>query len=290
MFGGQHGRDHPGINRSAKTSTLEGLRKIDAWWRAANYLSVGQIYLRDNPLLREPLTIEHVKSRLLGHWGTTPGLNFIYAHMNRLESAFILEMVPMSLIFALIGGSIGTAFAIYHLALVRQQRTVQYLEKELAEDLPSLIKGGEGEHMEFKSSVRWDFHQQKLNRALEVVIAKTIVGFMNHRGGSLLIGVTDDGKIAGLENDYETLKHRDRDGFERCIMDIVTSRLGVDLCSFIHCGFHDIEGSDVCRIIIESSSVPVYLHDGKISKYYVRVGNSTRELDAREAMLHVTMR
>ena len=59
-------------------------RKIDAWWRAANYLSVGQIYLYDNPLLRQPLALEHIKPRLLGHWGTTPGLNFIYAHMNRL--------------------------------------------------------------------------------------------------------------------------------------------------------------------------------------------------------------
>ena len=60
------------------------LRLIDAYWRAANYLSVGQIYLLDNPLLREPLEAEHVKPRLLGHWGTTPGLNFIYAHMNRV--------------------------------------------------------------------------------------------------------------------------------------------------------------------------------------------------------------
>ncbi len=60
------------------------LRSIDAYWRAANYLSVGQIYLLDNPLLREPLRIEHVKPRLLGHWGTTPGLNFVYVHMNRL--------------------------------------------------------------------------------------------------------------------------------------------------------------------------------------------------------------
>ncbi len=60
------------------------LRKTDAYWRAANYLSVGQIYLLANPLLREPLRIEHVKPRLLGHWGTTPGLNFIYAHMNRV--------------------------------------------------------------------------------------------------------------------------------------------------------------------------------------------------------------
>ena len=62
----------------------EELRLIDAYWRAANYLSVGQIYLLDNPLLREPLAAEHVKPRLLGHWGTTPGLNFIYAHMNRV--------------------------------------------------------------------------------------------------------------------------------------------------------------------------------------------------------------
>ena len=57
---------------------------IDAYWRAANYLSVGQIYLLDNPLLREPLTAEHIKPRLLGHWGTTPGLNLIYAHLNRV--------------------------------------------------------------------------------------------------------------------------------------------------------------------------------------------------------------
>jgi len=62
----------------------ELLDRIDAWWRAANYLSVGQIYLMDNPLLREPLALEHVKPRLLGHWGTTPGLNFIYVHLNRL--------------------------------------------------------------------------------------------------------------------------------------------------------------------------------------------------------------
>jgi xylulose-5-phosphate/fructose-6-phosphate phosphoketolase len=62
----------------------DDLARIDAYWRAANYLSVGQIYLLNNPLLREPLTLEHVKPRLLGHWGTTPGLNFVYAHMNRV--------------------------------------------------------------------------------------------------------------------------------------------------------------------------------------------------------------
>ncbi len=62
----------------------EQVRRIDAWWRAANYLSVGQIYLLDNPLLRTPLKLEHTKPRLLGHWGTTPGLNFVYVHINRI--------------------------------------------------------------------------------------------------------------------------------------------------------------------------------------------------------------
>jgi len=69
------------------------LQQIDAYWRAANYLSVGQIYLRDNPLLKEPLKIEHVKQALLGHWGTTPGQNFIYAHLNRVINQYNLNML-----------------------------------------------------------------------------------------------------------------------------------------------------------------------------------------------------
>ena len=73
--------------------TAEELHKINAYWRAANYLSVGQIYLLDNPLLKEPLTIEQVKPRLLGHWGTTPGLNFIYVHFNRLIKKYDLQVI-----------------------------------------------------------------------------------------------------------------------------------------------------------------------------------------------------
>ncbi|MFN6564394.1 MAG: phosphoketolase [Nostoc sp. ChiSLP01] len=76
-----------------KPLTDEELRKINAYWRAANYLSVGQIYLLDNPLLREPLKIEHVKPRLLGHWGTTPGLNFIYVHLNRVINKYDLDTI-----------------------------------------------------------------------------------------------------------------------------------------------------------------------------------------------------
>ncbi|MBD2441273.1 phosphoketolase [Nostoc sp. FACHB-110] len=81
------------ISPQAKPLTDDQLQKINAYWRAANYLSVGQIYLLDNPLLREPLKIEHVKPRLLGHWGTTPGLNFIYVHLNRIIKKYDLNMI-----------------------------------------------------------------------------------------------------------------------------------------------------------------------------------------------------
>src|SRR2546430_2817154 len=69
------------------------IKKLDAYWRAANYLSVGQIYLLNSPLLREPLQVKHVKPRLLGHWGTTPGLNFLYAHLNRVIKARDLDAI-----------------------------------------------------------------------------------------------------------------------------------------------------------------------------------------------------
>ncbi len=69
---------------TAKHLSRQALEQIDLYWRAANYLTIGQIYLLDNPLLRKPLKLEHVKPRLLGHWGTSPGLSFIYAHLNRI--------------------------------------------------------------------------------------------------------------------------------------------------------------------------------------------------------------
>ncbi len=69
------------------------LDKMNQYWQAANYLSVGQIYLKDNPLLETPLKIEHIKPRLLGHWGTTPGLNFIYVHLNRMIKKYDLDMI-----------------------------------------------------------------------------------------------------------------------------------------------------------------------------------------------------
>src|SRR6202050_5625493 len=82
--------DEPAANTGALAPDL--LQKINAYWRAANYLSVGQIYLYDNPLLKEPLKLSHVKPLVVGHWGTTPGQNFIYVHLNRIIKKYDLDM------------------------------------------------------------------------------------------------------------------------------------------------------------------------------------------------------
>ena len=84
------------MKTDSTTLTPELLRKMDAYWRAANYLSVGQIYLFDNPLLKRPLALTDVKHMLLGHWGTTPGQNFIYVHLNRVIKKYDLDMIYVS--------------------------------------------------------------------------------------------------------------------------------------------------------------------------------------------------
>ncbi len=112
----------------------EVLRRMDAWWRAANYLSVGQIYLLDNPLLRRKLTPEHVKPRLLGHWGTTPGLNFIYVHLNRI----IVEH-DLDTIFVIGPGHGGPAIV-----------SNVYLEGTWSETYPNVSQDEEGMNALFK--------------------------------------------------------------------------------------------------------------------------------------------
>jgi len=112
----------------------EELRKIDAYWRAANYLSVGQIYLYDNPLLKKPLSKDHIKPRLLGHWGTTPGLNFIYVHLNRVIKKYDLDMIYIT------GPGHGGPGLVAN----------AYLEGTYSEVYPNISRDGEGMQKLFK--------------------------------------------------------------------------------------------------------------------------------------------
>ncbi len=111
----------------------------------------------------------------------------------------------------------------------------------LAGDLRALIARGESANLEFKSSFRWDLRENKVNRALEAVVLKTLAGYMNSSGGTLLIGVADDGSIVGLDRDYTTLKKPDRDGFEQALMTAIAAKLGADACRTVQIVFHSLE-------------------------------------------------
>lgn len=209
---------------------------------------------------------------------------------DRLALGVTPGMLPMSGVFAVVGGVLGVAFGLLSRALARQQRVVDHLERELRRDIDSLLAQGESERVEFKASTRWDYREQRANRALEDVVARTIAGFMNHQGGSVLIGVDDAGVVLGLEADYATLKRPNRDGLQQFLAGLVASHLGADLCPLTHVLFHDLAGKDVCRVVVEPSRRPVYVRERGTLHYVLRAGNTCRELDIREAMAHVAVR
>jgi hypothetical protein len=171
----------------------------------------------------------------------------------------------------------------------------EYLEKITSTDfhigeatLEDIIAEGESGELEFKSSLRWSYKEEMANKKLEVVIMKTIAAFSNSDGGTLLIGVQDDGEILGLDKDYSLLDG-DADGFELHVRNLLNNFLGKVKASKIHITFPMINEVEVCRIDILKADEPVFLDivdEGKSikeEKFYVRSGNSSQELKMSEA-------
>lgn len=195
------------------------------------------------------------------------------------------------LFYAEIGAILGLLSLGVYRVLHKRLLDLDALKSELDKDLPSIIRQGEGPLLEFKSSLRWDMQEQRINRALEAVVMKTLAGFLNsHLGGTLLIGVRDDGDIIGLEKDYQTLKRPDQDGFEQTLMTAISANLGADLCTNVHILFHVIDQKHVCRVIISPALRPVFLNQGNVPKFFVRTGGGTRDLNIQEALEFVTGR
>ena len=155
--------------------------------------------------------------------------------------------------------------------------------------IEELIEAGESASLEYKMSMRWDYRQEQVNKQLEKVIAKSVAGFLNNEGGILLIGVTDDGSVCGLEKDCQTLGRKDRDGYEQKLVELIVNMLGPEFMQYIHVAFEQLDSKDVCRIRVESSPKPVYLsHDG-LKEFHVRVGNTTRALDVEATQDYIGM-
>jgi len=188
----------------------------------------------------------------------------------------------------------GALMSLFFVAFLRRHMqkifTIRNLTYYLEEDIKNIISQGENANLEFKSSFRWDYRQNKMNRDLEKVILKSLAGFLNGTGGTLIIGLDDQENILGLENDYQTFKKKNKDGFELALIDLINTRLGVNASSKIGIFFHKLSQKEVCRVIVEPTSVPIYLKDGKAAAFYIRSGASTRNLNVQDAVDYIEKR
>ena len=146
----------------------------------------------------------------------------------------------------------------------------------------------EGETVEFKSSLRWDYGKQMTNKEVERAIVKTVVGFLNSEsGGTLVIGISDSKEVLGLQADYATFTRvkRDRDGFEQMLSQAMIGAIGERRCARgVKTHFCSLQGKELCVVTVVPSSEPVFLEDEGGSQLYVRVGNTTRPFGVREAI------
>ena len=154
----------------------------------------------------------------------------------------------------------------------------------------ALIAQGESESVEFKSTARWDLKEGRKSPAIEQALVRTVAGFLNGSGGTLLIGVGDDGSVVGLGHDYATLKKPGRDGLALFLSDFLLGKLDKDLAPFVTTSFHGVGGEDLCRIQVKAAPRPVYVKDGSDEAFYLRTGNSTRRLSTKEAVNYCSER
>lgn len=169
-----------------------------------------------------------------------------------------------------------------------QERTE--LPAVLSSPLPALIAAGESEFVEFKASLMWDYRKQAVNKELHEPVMKNLVGFMNARGGLLLIGVNDEGEIAGIDPDLQTLRKPGVDGFENVFNMAFGKMVGMEYRPFITLSFPSLEDKTVCAIHVRPATHPAYLHYQGKEEFYLRTGNSSNALSVSSAVQYIRSR
>jgi hypothetical protein len=154
--------------------------------------------------------------------------------------------------------------------------------------IAEIIAAGESLTLEFKSSFRWDVKDKCVNKSLQRIIAKTVAGFANASGGTLLIGVADDGNVLGIEPDIRSLGRKDLDGFEQAVIQTLSNHLGGHIASLVRIRFESPSvDATVCVIDVGRSAKPVYYREADSPSFIVRSGNTTRPLDVEEAHKYI---
>lgn len=210
--------------------------------------------------------------------------------IGNVKHAFSLHMMPMSVAFSILGALIGLGSGFYNKSIKKREILLYGKKQLLQQSIPSLIANGESEFVEFKSSLRHDYRQIKTDKNLEDVILKSIAGFLNANGGTLIIGVNDSGEILGLENDYWSLKRKDKDGFQQRLILIISNAFGKDICTKIHIAFHEINAKEICTLYVEPSHQPVFVDEDNRTIFFLRTGNVTNPLTTSEVVKYLQNR
>jgi predicted HTH transcriptional regulator len=173
------------------------------------------------------------------------------------------------------------------LSLEVQPKRMQTLEETASVPIIDLIKSGETDFVEFKSSLVWDYRNEQPSKEMKMVIARTVSSFMNSNGGILLIGVADDRTLLGLDQDLAQL-HNSYDEFELTFTNAINTYLGKVNRAYVSLKFEKIDNKDVAVIQVKKSPHPVYLKcEGKKEEFCIRSGNSCQPLDISEANLYI---
>jgi hypothetical protein len=183
----------------------------------------------------------------------------------------------------------GDGFQLFHQDALKVMEYLAFFDDRSKKDLgiQALIKNGESYHLEFKTSFRWDVHQQKKNPSVEHASLKTITAFLNSSGGNLLIGVQDDGSISGIETD----RFENDDKFLLHFWNVVKSSLGQEVTAYVQTVLQRINGKTVCRVNCLRSPNPVFLKQkGFDEEFYIRIGPSSAALEIREALKYIADR
>jgi len=183
------------------------------------------------------------------------------------------------------GGSIAGIVSLTDIAN-RHPELVESLKNRnggVSDDIFELLNFSEGQNLEFKSSLRYDYNTKQVNQSLEKVVLKTICAFLNAEGGTLLIGLSDEKDVVGIENDYRVIRNQNQDGFENHLLGLVSNCIGNYYLQYIGVRFHNVLGKDLCQVNIQSCPKPAFLNNGDKQEFFVRTGNNSRPFAISEA-------
>lgn len=180
----------------------------------------------------------------------------------------VSQYVPFNIV-ELTGLALAQAFIVIFVVL----RSLK--EKD---NIHELLKTGEHERLEFKTTMRWDMKRGQVSKDLERGIMKTIAAFMNSQGGSLIIGIDDQRQVVGLGPDMNSLIKKNHDGFENHFNNVFSTMIGPEFRRHVKLSFHDVGGEHVCLVSVERATRPAYLKTENGEDFFIRTGNATTPL------------